>query len=197
MPKIVDHDHRRAELAAAVWRVIARDGVEAASVRQVAEEAGLSPGSLRHFFTTHAQLMRFAMELVGQRLEERLVETRARPGLTPVERVTLMVEQMLPLDDERRLECRVWLGFVTRSLVDPDLLPVQQDLDRRLASAFGVMISVLVDAGALRQDLDPMSEAERLYALVDGLIIHGLVRGSEDPRRGVVGVHLRDITEEV
>lgn len=193
MPKIVDHDHRRAELAVAVWRVIARDGVEGASVRRVAEEAGLSPGSLRHFFTTHAQLMHFAMGLVGQRLEERLVSTRARADLTAIERVTEMIAQMLPLDPDRRVECRVWLGFVARSLVDPDLLAVQQVLDRRLSAAFELMVSDLVEAEGLGPGRDQQREAERLYALVDGLIVHGLVRGVQTSWRRLVEHHLREI----
>ena len=48
MPKVVDHAARREQLAAALWRVVVRDGVEAASLRRVAAEAGWSVGSLRH-----------------------------------------------------------------------------------------------------------------------------------------------------
>ena len=41
MPKIVDHEARRAELAEAVWRLASRDGLEAVTLRGVAAEAGL------------------------------------------------------------------------------------------------------------------------------------------------------------
>ena len=39
MPKIVDADQRRQELAEATARVIARAGVDAASMREIAAEA--------------------------------------------------------------------------------------------------------------------------------------------------------------
>ena len=37
MPKQVDHAERRELLADAVWRVVMRDGIDAASLRHVAE----------------------------------------------------------------------------------------------------------------------------------------------------------------
>ena len=42
MPKDVDHDARREELLEAVWRVIARDGMERATIRAIAKETGWS-----------------------------------------------------------------------------------------------------------------------------------------------------------
>jgi Uncharacterized protein conserved in bacteria len=59
VPKVVDPAERRRELAEAVWRVIRRDGLEQASVRNVAREADLSMGSLRHYFATQSELMAF------------------------------------------------------------------------------------------------------------------------------------------
>ena len=50
MPIVVDPEERRRDLAEAVWRVVRRDGLERASVREVAREAGVSMGSLRHYF---------------------------------------------------------------------------------------------------------------------------------------------------
>lgn len=197
MPRIVDPQERRALLADAVWRVVARDGVDQASVRRVADEAGVSPGSLRHYFTSQAELLRFALDLVGARLADGLASARGEEGLDPVARVTAMIEEMLPLDDGRRLECQVWLAFTARSLVDPTLAPVQAEVDHRLGEAFEVMISVLAEGGVLREGRDPRVERERLYALVDGLIVHGLLRpaGSGDASsRAVVAAHLREIT---
>lgn len=53
--KVVDAGVGRRELAEAVWRVILRDGVEGASVREVAAEAGLSSGSLKHYFGSQSR----------------------------------------------------------------------------------------------------------------------------------------------
>ena len=50
MPKKVNHEEQKHILGKAAWRVIKKEGIEGASVRKVAEEAGLSAGSLRIIF---------------------------------------------------------------------------------------------------------------------------------------------------
>ena len=69
---IVDHEQRRSELAEAGWTVIRRDGLQRASVRNVAREAGWSMGSLRHYFATQSELLCFAMQLVADRARARV-----------------------------------------------------------------------------------------------------------------------------
>ena len=125
MPKIVDHAARREQLAAALWRVVVRDGVEAASLRRVAAEAGWSVGSLRHYFETQADLLHFAMELVVTRVTDRVA---ALPQETdPVAAATGLLHQFLPLDADRRAEMEVWLAFASRALVDPSLRELRDE----------------------------------------------------------------------
>ncbi|MGH3177968.1 MAG: TetR/AcrR family transcriptional regulator, partial [Streptosporangiaceae bacterium] len=50
MPKVVDHAARRAELVDAAWRVIAEEGLEAATMRRIAEAAGCTTGRVTHYF---------------------------------------------------------------------------------------------------------------------------------------------------
>ena len=195
MPRIVDPVARRTELADAVWRVIQRDGLDQASVRQVASEAGLSVGSLRHYFSSQSELLVFALDLVGEQLSERIsgIDQSGEPRRV----VVAMIEEMLPLDTDRRAECEVWVAFAARSLVDDALATVQGDINHRLAVAFRFMIDYLADAGLLREDLDRAVEAERLYSLVDGLILHGILghdRLSIDFMRKVVERHVEEMT---
>src|SRR4029450_9629084 len=109
MPKLVDPDQRRSELAQAVWTVIRRDGLQRASVRNVAREAGLSMGSLRHYFASQSELLCFAMQLVGDRGRARVAALE--PAADPRRRARQLLHELVPLDDERRAEAEVWLGF--------------------------------------------------------------------------------------
>lgn len=193
MPRVVDADQRRAEIVDAVWRVIARDGLDQASVRSVAREAGLSVGSLRHYFGSQAELLAFTLDAVGERLEARL--TAAGATGDPLARVRAKVDEMLPLDAERRRECEVWLAFTARALVDDPLRKAQRDVDRRLSEAFRYLVGLLAEADLLRADSDLDVEAERLNAVVDGLIVHGLTRRfSAKIMRSVVNAHLAEMT---
>jgi AcrR family transcriptional regulator len=173
MPKVVDHEQRRRELAAAVWRVIRREGIDRASVRTVAAEAGWSPGALRHYFATQSALLAFAMRLVVQRIEGRIAALdRAADAREAVERV---LHELLPLDDERRTENEVWLAFTARALIDPKLRAQHNEIHDALHQACA---SALETPAAGRAQVGPHTavEAERLHALTDGLAVHTALR---------------------
>ena len=75
MPKIIDERARRETIAEAVWAIASRDGLDGATVRVVAAECGLSTGAIQHSFPSQATLQQFAMELIVERVTERLTET--------------------------------------------------------------------------------------------------------------------------
>ncbi|RFU19166.1 TetR/AcrR family transcriptional regulator [Geodermatophilus marinus] len=195
MPRVVDAEQRRRELAEAVWRVIRRDGVPGASVRAVAREAGTSMGALRHWFATQDELLRFAMTLVLERASARIEAVVAEGG--PLEgRVVRLLEETLPLDDERRAEAEVWLALTARALVDPDLAELRDRSADGLHLLCGAVLRALAEDGRLRTGLDPALETERLYALLDGLAVHALTRPSALPPdrvRWVLAAHLDDL----
>jgi len=164
VPKQVDHDRRREALASALWRVVTRDGIEAASLRRVAAEAGWSTGSLRYYFGTQSELVAFAMELVVQHVTERVAELRGEGD--PREVAARLLHEVLPMDAERRAEMQVWLAFTTRSLVDPELRELRASAHAGLRGLCRTAAE-LVGAGE--------AEAERLHALVDGLALHAVL----------------------
>ncbi|MBK3493896.1 TetR family transcriptional regulator [Viridibacillus sp. YIM B01967] len=79
MPKIVDHEERKTIIAKATWNVIARDGLEGATVRSIAKEANLSLGAIQYYFKTHEKLIQFAMHLVENQVNERIYEHKLQP----------------------------------------------------------------------------------------------------------------------
>jgi AcrR family transcriptional regulator len=171
MPKAVDRSQRRRELAEAVWRVVRRDGVEHASVRNVAREAGLATGSLRHYFGTQSELLQFAMRTVIQRIEVRVADLRLPPD--PLAAAKLSLAQLLPLDGERRAENEVWFAFSAKAMVDAELRALRDDAYDRLRVASQHWIgSLLPGASEHQRDL----ETERLFALIDGLALHAATR---------------------
>ncbi|MCC9193106.1 TetR family transcriptional regulator C-terminal domain-containing protein [Arthrobacter sp. zg-Y916] len=171
MPKVVDRDQRRLELARAAWRVIRRDGIERASVREVAREAGLSTGSLRHYFGTQSELLIFAMRNVMEQVERRAAAVQ-RPN-DPLAAAKLVLAELLPLDDERRAENEVWVAFMARAMVDPPLGSLRDEAYDRLREACARWVSALLPGGSEAQ---LQLESERLFALIDGLALHAAMR---------------------
>ncbi len=197
MPKLVDHERRRRELGEAVWRVIRRDGVEAASVRRVAQEAGWSAGSLRHYFSTQSELLSFAMQMVVERIEARV--GALEPPADPRAAVEQRLHALLPLDRERRAENQVWLAFAGRALVDTELRARHEEVDEELRHACLGALEELGSGGRLRPGLDLELEAERLHGLLDGLAFHTAMRPDRmSPRliRSVLARHLDSLDLE-
>ncbi|MEQ4304909.1 TetR family transcriptional regulator C-terminal domain-containing protein [Plantactinospora sp. B6F1] len=172
MPKVVDPTERRRELVEAVWRVIRRDGLEQASVRNVAREAGLSMGSLRHYFASQSELMVFAFRTVIDRIEARL--TGLAPEPDPRRRVQRTLAELLPLDEERRSENEVWLAFTSGAMADPALRALRDEGYDALRAGCRRMISDLSAAGLAPTDIP--AETERLHAMLDGLAVHAAMR---------------------
>ena len=169
MPKIVDHDQRRRELAGAVWRVIARDGVAEVSIRTVAAEAGWSSGALRHYFATRAELLAFACEQVIAQVTERLMAGTPTGDLRADVRAALL--ETMPVDDRRRTESSIAFSFLALGLGDPELARVQRLHFRSMYELCLRLVEQLVPAPrrAAHETL-----ARRLHAVVDGLTVHVL-----------------------
>jgi AcrR family transcriptional regulator len=197
VPKLVDREQRRRELGEAVWRVIRRDGVEAASVRNVAREAGWSAGALRHYFSTQSELLAFAMQMVVERIEGRV--GALQPPADPRRAVEQRLHELLPIDEERRAENEVWLAFAGRALVDPQLRARHEEVDEALRTACTRALQELGSAGRLRPGLDLELEAERLHGLLDGLALHTALRPDRmSPQliRAVLARHLDSLDPE-
>ena len=59
MPRVVNHEERREEIAEAAWRVIEREGLAGADLREIAREAGYTTGVITHYFRNKRELMTF------------------------------------------------------------------------------------------------------------------------------------------
>jgi AcrR family transcriptional regulator len=172
MPKVVDPVQRRQEVAQAVVRVIRRDGLEQASVRNVAREAALSMGSLRHYFVSQSELMVFAFRTVIDRIEARVADLEPEPD--PRRRAERALAELLPLDDERRAENEVWLAFTSRAIADPALRHLRDEGYDALQAGCRAILTDLAAAGLAPTDIQ--AEAERLHAWLDGLAVHAAMR---------------------
>ncbi|OFI39930.1 TetR family transcriptional regulator [Arthrobacter sp. SW1] len=180
MPKIVDAAARRQDVVDAVFRIIASDGLERASLREVADEAGLAVGSVRHYFASSDELLVHSFSVVidriAGRLEAALESVQAEePGSDAHhEAVLALLGQLLPLDEERAVDVCVWLAFRTAARIKAVYAPEAARSHRAVAAVVGQLIMLLLP-GSAQQDI-LVTEAERLLAALDGLCMHALLQ---------------------
>ncbi|WP_311260101.1 TetR family transcriptional regulator [Microbacterium sp. WCS2018Hpa-9] len=109
MPRVVDHDERRRQIAEALLAVAARDGHEAVSSRAVAKELGVATGSLWHYFDGFDDVIRAAAAEITRRTDERIRSVTA--GLRGLTRLDALMREVLPVDAGTRTEAYVVVGF--------------------------------------------------------------------------------------
>ena len=125
MPKIVDHDQRRLELVDATWRIIARLGMEGATMREIAEEAGFANGALKPYFPTKDLLLTSAFGHVFNRTNQRI--TAMTEGLSGVAALRAFCAEVLPLDEERVNEARIVIPFWQKALNDAHMATLHSE----------------------------------------------------------------------
>jgi len=167
VPKEVDHPARRRELADAACAVIARNGLAATTLADVAAESGWSIGSMRHYFANKDELVASALWRVGERVDER-IRCRTAGGMT-MNDLRIAAIELLPLEADSRQDSLVHLAFVAQAAVVPDLADAAEGAAQRLQEPLAARIAHLVQAGELPAQLDPEQEAARLRVLLDGL----------------------------
>jgi AcrR family transcriptional regulator len=168
MPKKIDHEARKQDIAKATWQVILDGGIEAASVRNIANEANLSLGALRHYFSTQEELLDYAMELVKSRCEARIMQV-VQQNYPPKQLVTKVLLELLPIERESMAEMQVWFAFTLHLKYKHGKAFRQTDGIREAVQRALVFLS---DSGQLKKEKDLAKETEKLYALIDGLAIH-------------------------
>ena len=133
MPKIVDHDERRLELVDATWRIIARQGLESATMREIATEAGFANGALKPYFPTKDTLLEFAFSHVFNRTNQRIA--RVTEGKSGIEALRAFCLEVLPLDEERVNEAKIVIPFWQKAINDRRKAAIHQEsMDEWLVS---------------------------------------------------------------
>ena len=154
----------------------------------------MSASALRHYFTSQDELLGFGLTAVVERVEARLApqwpQLRGQAGARTI------FEQFLPLDEDRRTEIEVYLAFIGRAHTDASLRRIRDTADARARQGLRHALDLLAGAGELAPGRDLGEETSRIYALIDGLAMHGALMPERYPpehQRRVLDAHLRDL----
>jgi len=130
MPKIVDHEKRRDEIALIACRVVAQHGFEQATIVRIARAAGCTTGMIAHYFDTKQEIIVAALRLILRRIEERLTQAQGTADLLA------LLSEALPIDETRYMECAVWIAFWGQVPADKRLKRINAWLHREYLRLF-------------------------------------------------------------
>jgi AcrR family transcriptional regulator len=121
MPIYVDHEQRRADLAEIAYLLIAKGGVEAATIRKVADAAGYSTTIVSHYYANKKDLLLSTLKLSVEKSQSYVDAASLKGGLKEV------LEAFLPIDQYQRQNWRIWIAFWAASLTDSDMAKQQRN----------------------------------------------------------------------
>ncbi|MFD4398282.1 TetR/AcrR family transcriptional regulator [Kitasatospora sp. NPDC058478] len=168
----VDHEERRRQIAEALLRIADTQGLQAASMRAVATEAGVSLRLVQYYFTTKEGLLLDALERLGAQLQARMAAwiTAAATPSTPRGLVTAVLSSILPTDPESRRITRTYAAYYTLVLSDPALVEKHGTPQPDLLEGFlAKQVRTAQQAGQIDPARDPEMTAAGLLAMVNGL----------------------------
>jgi AcrR family transcriptional regulator len=197
VPKRVDHEERRRQIADALLRTAATRGLHATGMREVAAEAGVSLRLVQYYFGTKEELLLAAMQHLAARFAERgmarikqLKETES--PISPRSIIAAILTEGLPADDERRTFTILNMAYFALSLTDPALAiaPLVRNSDA-VIGVIAAQLRAAQAAGGAPAVLDPHLEALSLLAMSAGLstsVLGG--QSSPEQAQAVIDYHL-------
>ncbi len=197
VPRRVDHDERRRQIADALVRTAAKRGLHATGMREVATEAGVSLRLIQYYFGTKEELLLAAMQQLAAQYSDRVL---ARIQLTkqtgsqasPRDVIAAILTEALPADEQRRTFTLVYTAYLALSLTDPAL--AIKPLARNSGVVGDVITAQLRAAqagGDMPAGLDPDIEALSLLTISAGLGTSVLAgHSSPEEAQAVIDYHL-------
>jgi AcrR family transcriptional regulator len=170
MPRLVDHEERRREIALATWRAIDERGVEGTTMRAIADRAGCTIGRLNHYFACREDMLVAALRHAHTQTASRML--RAIDGRSGRDALRAVLLEALPLDDQRRTEWKVWLTFWAQAITTESLRSEHQQRYHEWRQLVATLVAQA--APSLRK---PQVErlTDVLIATVDGLGVQTLM----------------------
>ncbi|WP_180898078.1 TetR/AcrR family transcriptional regulator [Martelella soudanensis] len=165
---------RRADLIEAMLDCIAEGGMQHATVREVAERAGVSGGLIRHYFETKEQLLHAAYQrTMAVMLDIGAAAEETGEG-SPRYRLRDFVVACLtpPMIDARRLS--LWAAFVAMARIDPAMGAIHRENYLAYRALIERLLAGACSAEGRQETPDRLARlAIEINAVLDGLWLEG------------------------
>ena len=183
MPRVVDRDQQRTELAWAACRAIAAKGIERVTIRDVAAEAGRSTGMVTHYFADKEALLLAALTTATEACHARLI----RRALADSSNLREVLCESLPLNAQVRLEWAVWVNYWATAGTNGMLGAEQRRHYQAWHHIIEGMLRTLKERGRIRETVEPAAAADLLMTVVDGLGLRATVDPDGWPAHRLLG----------
>lgn len=180
---------RRQDLITATLDCISELGLQGATVREVATRAGVTPGLIRHYFSSKDQMLQAAYRKVMTGMTSKVADAADKGQSSARARLHDFIVANLtpPVADGRALS--LWAAFISHVRVDPDFAEIHRESYLAFRSVLEALVAdVLTEAGQASDTKRCQELAIAINGVIDGLWLEGTLVGdlfSETPLPGI------------
>jgi AcrR family transcriptional regulator len=174
MPKIVNRDKKRSEIAQKAIALLAKKGFQATTIQNIADAAGLGKGTIYHYFKTKEEILLVVSEELFHETERSFGAALLRIN-EPMEKLSALIEEALKVTEDLEnlfiVYTELWL-MNFRCDYYKDFMGVTNRLHNDMTNLVARMIDQGKKQGLWSKDTDTDALACYLVASFDGVIAH-------------------------
>lgn len=177
MPKIVDHNARRTELAAAACQAIFDIGIDKLTMIDVGKVAGYTTGVLTHYFANKDELMQAACDHAWGSIQEKMALHLAQdePDYFGY------LAELLPISAENRVAVVVWFHFWLQGLNSPALAERHRVNREGWMANLADVLAAMQANGEIGTGVDVTAEAIGVDAFINGISLRAIINPDDWP----------------
>jgi AcrR family transcriptional regulator len=163
MTKVVDPQQRRREIAQVALGLLSSQGLRGLTMRALAREMNGSMTMVTHYYDSRAEVLRDLAHQLSLAWREELADLEGVDA-DPRTRLRTVLEWMLPVTDESRMEERARFALLTAQ-DDPDCVRVLREFDTEMRAVLRAHLLDLVPAARLD------SATSYIRAITNGVVL--------------------------
>jgi TetR/AcrR family transcriptional repressor of uid operon len=169
-------EERRAHILAAAERAFVRYGFHAATMTQVADEAGMSAGNLYRYFPSKEAIVEGLCLADQVKRSENFAELAGADDLKGAMRAALREHVLRAPREKARMIVEIW----AESGRNPRVAEFTRQLDTDVLQGMAELVELAKSRGVAAETLDPRFAASVLFSLISGLFRRVAVEANFD-----------------
>jgi TetR/AcrR family transcriptional repressor of uid operon len=174
----VKHEEKREEILAAAERCFARNGFHRATIAQICDEAGISPGHLYHYFASKEAI-------IGAIASAGLEYTRARFAEIAEDEdpIRTLVSEFERLKALNKTKSGVLIDVLAEAARDPQIGQILRDTSEEMRRLLAEFLRRGQAHGQIDPDLDADMASAMLISMIDSVKTLSIRAPAIDPER--------------
>jgi AcrR family transcriptional regulator len=171
---------RRREIMRATAEIVAEEGFEGATMRKIAERAGVSPGMLNYYYGTKRDLVLETMNDARNRMLEAIDPlSEAKSGL---KRIDAFFRREVGETNTLPMPMRFWLAYWSAAVHNEDLREQLKSSNSPVDAVLESALRAGVASGEVRGDVNPAVARDLLRLVKQGVRAEIALSSTEEKR---------------